>query len=142
MNHFASQCLSKTRVNVVESESESEIDEYCLTLHSVDESQVVRVHVASDLEYAKKLFATINVEKTPVKFQLDSGATCNLIPAKFLRTEAELFPTRKLLAMYNNTIMKPLGTCTVAVFNPKNSKTYQIEFVGVDDDQSTPILEI
>ena len=38
MNHFASQCLSKTRVNVVESESESEIDEYCLTLHSVDES--------------------------------------------------------------------------------------------------------
>ena len=42
--------------------------------------------------------------------------------------------------MYNNTIMKPLGTCTVAVFNPKNSKTYQIEFVVVDDDQSTPIL--
>ena len=36
--------------------------------------------------------------------------------------------------------MKPLGTCTVAVFNPKNSKTYQIEFVVVDDDQSTPIL--
>ena len=28
MNHFASQCLSKTRVNVVESESEGEIDEY------------------------------------------------------------------------------------------------------------------
>ena len=55
MNHFASQCLSKTRVNVVESESESEIDEYCFTLHSVDESQVVRVHVESDLEYAKKI---------------------------------------------------------------------------------------
>ena len=126
MNHFASQCLSKTRVNVVESESESEIDEYCFTLHSVDESQVVRVHVASDLEYAKKLFATINVENTPVKFQLDSGATCNLIPAKFLRAEVELFPTQKLLTMYNKTIMKPLGTCTVAVSNPKNSKTYRI----------------
>ena len=135
MNHFASHCLSKTRVNVVESESESEIDEYCFTLHSVDESQVVRVHVASDLEYAKKLFATINVENTPVKFQLDGGATCNLIPAKFLRAEVELFPTRKLLAMYNKTIMKPLGTCTVAVSNPKNSKTYQIEFVVVDNDQ-------
>ena len=36
--------------------------------------------------------------------------------------------------------MKPLGTCTVAVSNPKNSKTYQIEFVAVDDDQSTQIL--
>ena len=53
MNHFATQCLSKTRVNVVESESESELDEHCLTLHSVEESQVVRVHVASDLEYVK-----------------------------------------------------------------------------------------
>ena len=135
MNHFATQCLSKTRVNVVESESESELDEYCLTLHSVDESQVIRVHMARDLEYAKKLFATINVENTPVKFQLYSGATCDLIPAKFLGIEAELFPTRKLLAMYNNTIMKPLGTCTVAVSNPKNSKTYQIEFVVEDDDQ-------
>ena len=73
MNHFASQCLSKTRVNVVESESESELDEYYLTLHSVDENQVVGVHVASDREYAKKFFPTINVENTPVKFQLDSN---------------------------------------------------------------------
>ena len=88
----------------------------------------------------KKLFVTINVKNTLVKFQLDSGATCNLIPAKFLRTEAELFPTRKLLTMYNNTIMKHLGTCTVVVSNPKNSKTYRIEFVVVDDDQSKPIL--
>ena len=55
MNHFASQCLFKTRVNVVESESESQIDEYYLTLHSVDKSQVVTVHVASDREYAKKI---------------------------------------------------------------------------------------
>ena len=83
----------------------------------------------------KKLFATINFENTPVKFQLDSGATCNFIPAKFLRAEVELFPRRKVPTMYNNTIMKPLGTCTVAVSNPKNSKTYQIEFVVVDNDQ-------
>ena len=34
--HFASQCLTRTRVNVVESDSESELDEYCLTLRSVD----------------------------------------------------------------------------------------------------------
>ena len=36
--------------------------------------------------------------------------------------------------------MKTLGACTVAVSNPQNSKTYQVEFVVVDDDQSTPIL--
>ena len=35
MNHFASQCFTKTRVNV-ESDGRSELDEYCLTLRSVD----------------------------------------------------------------------------------------------------------
>ena len=29
MNHFASQCFTKTKVNLVESESESKVDEYC-----------------------------------------------------------------------------------------------------------------
>ena len=140
MNHFASQCFTKTKVNHVESESESEVDEYCLTLSSVDQSEVISVHVASDQEYSKNLFATINVGTTPVKFQLDSGAACNLIPSKFLGTEEKLTPTRKLLTMYNNTIMKPLGTCTVAVSNHKNSKMYQVEFAVVDDDQVTPIL--
>ena len=118
MNHFASQCFAETKVNLVESKSESEVDDYCLTLSSVDESEVISVHVASDQEYSKKLFATINVGNTPVKFQLDSGATCNLIPSKFLGTEDKLAPTRKLLTMYKNTIMKPLGTYTVAVSSP------------------------
>ena len=36
--------------------------------------------------------------------------------------------------------MKPLGTYTAAVSNPKNSKMYQVEFVVVDNDQLTPIL--
>ena len=108
--------FTKTRVKVDESDSESELDEYCLTLHSVDENEV----------NAKKLFASINVGNTPVKFQLDSGATCNLISAKFLRTEVALFPTRKLLTIYKNTIMKALGTCAVAVSFRKNSKTYHL----------------
>ena len=36
--------------------------------------------------------------------------------------------------------MRPLEKCTVAVSNPKKTKTYQIDFVVVDDDYSTPIL--
>ena len=49
MNHFAYRCFTKTRVNVVESDSESEFDEYCLMLRSVNEREAVRIHVASDL---------------------------------------------------------------------------------------------
>ena len=114
MNHFASQCMAKANVNVVETEGESD-EEYCLTLDSIDESEMISVHATSDHEYSKKLFATINLGNSPVKFQLDSGATCNL------EDWNELTPTRKWLTMYNNTIMKPLGTCAMEVLNPKNS---------------------
>ena len=81
MNHFASQCMAKTNVNVIERESGSD-DEYCHTLESLDENEILRVHSASDHEYARKLFATISLRNSILKFQLDSGATCKLLPFK------------------------------------------------------------
>ena len=71
-----------------------------------------------------------------VKFQLDSGATCNLLPAKYLEDKKELTPTRKRLTMYNNTMIKPLGTCKMDVCNPKNARSYHVEFVVVDSDRA------
>lgn len=88
----------------------------------MDEGKILSVHSASDHESARKLFATISLGNSTVKFQLDSGATCNLLPAKYLVDRNELKPTRKWLTMYNDTIIKPLGTCAMEVLNPKNSK--------------------
>ena len=102
MNHFASQCMAKANVNVVERERESgSDDEYCLTLESLDESEILRVHSASDHEYARKLFVTISLGNSMVKFQLDSGVTCNLLPAKYLEDRNDLTTTRKRLTMFN-----------------------------------------
>ena len=70
-----------------------------------------------------------------VKFQLDSGATCNLLPAKYLEDKKELTPTRKRLTMYNKMI-KPLGTCKMEVRNPKNARSYHVEFIVVDSDRA------
>ena len=47
MNNFASQCMAKANVYVVETESESD-DEYCLTLESMHESETLSVHASSD----------------------------------------------------------------------------------------------
>ena len=79
---------------MVETESESD-DEYCLTLESMDEGYIFSVHAASDHEYARKLFATVNVGNSTVRFQLGSGATYNLLPAKYLEDGSE--------QRYNNT---------------------------------------
>ena len=75
-----------------------------------------------------------------VKFQLDSGATFNLLPAKYLEDRNELTQTRKRLPMYNDTMIKPLGTCKMEVPNLKNARSYHVEFVVVDSDRAVPIL--
>ena len=63
----------------------------------MDGSEILSVHAASDHDYARKLFATISLGNSTVKFQLDRGATCNLLPAKYLVDRNELQLTRKWL---------------------------------------------
>lgn len=90
MNHFTTQCRLNTKVNVVETD-EDEDDEYCLTLESEIQSEVI--NSASDRKHAKKLFATFYVDKSAIKFELDSGATCNLVPANLLCDKSKLKAT-------------------------------------------------
>ena len=68
------------------------------------------------------------------------GQPVNLLPAKYLGDRNELTPTRKRLTMYNDTMIKPLGTCKMEVLNPKNARSYHVEFVVVDSDRAVPIL--
>ena len=127
MNHFTAQCRLNTKVNVVETDK-YEDDEYCLTPESGNQ------------KHAKKIFATLNVEKSAIKFQLDSGMTCNLLPADILQDESKLKVTQKILTMYNKTTVTPLGECTLELHNPKTHKKYQVDFVVVDGDRCMPIL--
>ena len=84
----------------------------------MDESEILSVHAASEHEY------TISLGDSTAKFQLVSGATCNLLHAKYLEDRNKLTPTRKWLTMYNDTMIKPLGMCTMEVLNPKTSRSY------------------
>ena len=100
------------------------------TVFSVDES------------YKRKLFATMSINNTDVKFQLDSGATCNVITSEVLQRshcDAEFSQTSKVLSMYNGTTVKPIGHCKVKMTNPKNGRRYLVNF-EVLPNSSTPIL--
>ena len=138
MNHFREQCRLNTSVSAVETDSELEDDEYCLTLESVIQDE--EINSSSDLKHAKKIFATIDVNKSAIKFQLDSRATCNLMPAKALQEKSKLKATREVLTMCNKTTVTTLGQCTLGFHFPKNRKTYQAEFVAVEGDGCMPIL--
>ena len=78
MNHFATQCLSKTRVTVVESENE--------------ESQVVRVHVASDLEYVKNCLLQLTSKTHQLSFNWIVAQHAIWFPQSFLDLKPNCFP--------------------------------------------------
>ena len=69
-------------------------------------------------------------------FQVDTGATVNTLPARYADN---IKPTTRKLKMWNNTEAAPLGICHTVVKNPKNKKTYSIEFVVVSDNYK-PLL--
>ena len=90
----------------------------------------------------RKLFATMSINNIDVKFQLDSGATCNVITSEVLQhsqCDAEITQTSKVLSMYNGTTVKPIGHCKVKMLNPKKCCRYLVNF-EVFRNSSTPIL--
>ena len=100
------------------------------------------INAVTARRFPKRLFATVNVGKRPVRFQLDSGASCNVISAKTLESSlghVELKKTTKMLSMHNRTTVQPLGLCQLELCNAKNGKVYQVEFT-VLKQECTPLL--
>ena len=146
-NHFASQCRSKQpeREKIYgvgeqsDTDSEDEEADYVLTLR---EESIMSVNEG---KFAKRIFAHLVLNNTSVKFQLDSGATVNILPlnlyrkifkdSKFKQLEA----MQNTLVMFNKSEMKVLGKFKTETINPKNQKRYGIEYVVADQDHK-PLL--
>ena len=79
--------------------------------------------VTQEHDYPKAIYTKMFVDKTEVKFQVDSDASV----------------TTKTLLMWNDTTLKPLGSCRLILHNPKNKKKFSVEFLVVDR-QLTPLI--
>lgn len=87
-----------------------------------------------------KIFATMHVNNHPLCFQLDSGASVNMLSqwdfvnAYDLDSLVYLENTDTTLVMYNKSEEKPLGKKRVRVVNSKNGKKYNVEFLVIKGD--------
>ena len=77
-------------------------------------------------EYPREINATLMVDSHPVKFLIDSGATCNVVRLRDLsgsdaggKTIEKIQPTTAALRTYDHSQLKPLGKCEVEIVNPK-----------------------
>lgn len=147
-NHFAAQCKSKPETSkkmrkvhaVTEetSDSDSYEDVNCITEEHGESEKVNQVN--DKHSQGRQLFAGMKIGKKLVNFQIDCGATCNIIPIDLLNPDTPLEHTEKVLVMYNKTKLTPLGTCRVKVRNPRNNKLYRLEFQVVEQSSRTPLL--
>ena len=129
-NHFAAKC--QERVNVVNQHTDDcDSDEYLLGVDTIDP-----VHTE---EFPKKLYAHMVLNDNTVKFQLDSGATVNILPVDLYQKITKDQKLRALdkansnLVMFNKSQLEALGKVRIETRNPKNNKTYQVEYVIVSE---------
>ena len=98
-----------------------------------------RANAVSRAKYQSKIYATMEISGRPVKMQVDSGASCNVMPRKLLPKDTVITKADLKLTSYSKTNLEVLGLAKISLRNPKNKKKYQAEFAVIDED-NTPLL--
>lgn len=143
-NHFRSQCDSmkkatrKTphggRLHAI-SESNKPIDDTD-TLSDSSSEYIMKVNPTS--LSSKGIFAKMLIGENIVKFQIDSGASVNVLPSRYVSI-SDVTPYDSELQMWNTSTLSPIGKCRIKIRNCNNGKKYSVEFVIVKEDL-TPLL--
>ncbi|XP_072021728.1 uncharacterized protein [Amphiura filiformis] len=117
------------------SDSDSEYD-YVEAL-SIDE---VDVHFVSQ-DSSDKIMAAFKVKGgTEIQAQVDCGATCNVIPKKFIPRSVKIKKCKTKLSMYNKTVVPVLGKCRLPITNVKNGRKYLLRFLVVKESRFIPLI--
>ena len=138
LNHFSGSAACKSDqqhqklkpVHGIEDLSgDTDDDEYFLFVKSVG--------AVSDKNYERKIFATKHLRDQRLKFQLDCGATENILPVHIYQKVfndpqlARLKKTTTKLQMFNKTELTTLGSVKVETLNPKNEEILMMEYLKV-----------
>ena len=149
-NHFAAKCLK----NAPSGSKKKRFQRPGKKVHQLDDStelaysseeEILSVsldHTANTADMSKfksKSFAHMEIADELVKMQVGSGASCNVLPKKFLPKDSKIQKTDLKLTTYSKTYLKLLGVAKVSLCNPKNKKKYRVEFAVIDEDY-TPLL--
>ena len=132
-NHFSTVCKSRNKqkkqssyVRIVDQDT-SDQDDYVATLEEID----IVIHKSNP----NKVFVTLSVNDKEEHFQLDTGATVNVMSditlSKLCGNADQLESCNTTLLMYNKSKVKPIGRKKMRVLNPKNNNMYTVEFIIV-----------
>ena len=139
--HFkgSKMCKSGGKKHVHALYDESETD-------SSDTEELCGVESINNVQNTgKAVYCTMLVgekcNESEVKFQIDCGATVNVLPLKHLTVSEKdkISNSQITLKMWNGSTINAVGKLAVRVRNPKSGGKYRAPFVIVDSDL-TPLL--
>ena len=135
-NHFAEVCKQQQR-NVVQIEQVSpESDQ-----DYEDVRKVVKVDRVSKSIKAKMLLGGSREWQQEVPFEVDCGASCDILLQHYLTNiQHKIEATKTVLKMYDGNLVTPIGKTTLKVTNPRNNSKYLVGFEIVRDGKYVPIL--
>lgn len=117
--------VGKQTVNCV-ADNEHDTDDYYELLSVQEET-------CNSVKTNGEIFAALDIGDKRANFQVDSGATCNIIPKKLVPSHVPVTPTKSILKMFNKTTVTPLGKCQLDVHNPKTQTTHTADFIVLND---------
>ena len=82
--------------------------------------------------HTNKIVATMKVGGKDMKMLIDSGASCNVLPFKYLPKGTMVEKSSHTLKMYSKSTMSAIGKAKISLVNPKNMESYLIDFTIVD----------
>nr|XP_039254308.1 uncharacterized protein LOC120331303 [Styela clava] len=134
-NHFAVKCRLRIKYNHGTDGPNAEcVDTY----HKNDIVMCEKIYTNSSTNLSrKKFFTQLLLNNFRINFQIDCGATVNVISkSHYIKASNDyklikLVPTSAKLSMYNKTLILPLGKISLPVYNPKNGISYFLDFMVI-----------
>lgn len=143
-NHFAEKCLSKesaqkpyanypSKANKKHGKPVNNIENEENTSESADE-WIYKIQSSKFSD--KEVKCTMLINNNPVKFQIDSGSSVNILPEQYVKSYSA---TKSTLNTWNNARYQPLGESRVVIKNPASNKKFNVNFI-ICHNNFTPIL--
>ena len=137
-NHFqaSSKCKHQSVHAVGEDYSTDSSESSSETISGITTDQD---HLVNAVQSSNQLiFCEMEVNKKPVKLQIDCGSTVCILPKRYVGN-AHIRPEMVNLQMWNKTSLQALGKCKIKVVNPTTKQKFKVDFVIVDKEL-TPLL--
>lgn len=102
-----------------------------MKLSDSDSGQLLSV---TDQRQQKIIKAEMLINEKTVTFQIDCGASVNVIPKKYVKDTFILTSCKTSLHMWNKTVFRPKGKTRLMLRNSKTRKKTSIELFVVAED--------